>query len=86
MMHRERGAGSSSRAGRPPYRTAARGGTPRPVSRSADPGKINRVADAAPVQERKLSGDRSPAEVPLATDEEKDRAVQEALARIAPED
>jgi len=59
--------------------------TPRPMSLSEDPGEINPAADAAPVQKRKLSGDRAAAEVPLAADEVKDRAVQEALARIAPE-
>ena len=59
--------------------------TPRPMSHSAGPGEINRVADAAPEQARKLTGDRALAEVPLAADEETDRAVLDAFARIAPE-
>lgn len=59
--------------------------TGQPENRSIEPGDIKHMAGEAPLQEREFTGDRAPAEVPLATDEEKDRAVQEALARIAPE-
>lgn len=56
-----------------------------PENRFVDSKDIKDVASGVPLQEREFSDDRTGKGSTVAADEENDRAVQAALARIAPD-